>query len=250
MDSLSPIANRILLCWRLALRLIWGRSPGPRHLLVALSANTRETRKEKEIRIGRRNWNTGNEILQKIGRTTGWTYGAVEDTCEDYLINGIVRRCSDRVDYSSGAGDSGSPVFKLVNGFAHLRGIHFGHIGFPFNDGLMSNLGQVETDLGELVVCDPGPPVVTITGPTSVKAGLLCTWTASISVGIEPFTYSWSGLFSGRTESIEKLTVSSGWLNVSVTDWKSRTSETSVCITVDSNGPTPSGCTEWRYALA
>ena len=177
-------------------------------------------------------------------RTTGWTYGAVEDTCEDYLVNGIVRRCSDRVDYSSDEGDSGSPVFKLVSGSAHLRGIHFGYIGWPFSDGLMSNLGQVETDQGELVVYDPGPPVVTITGPTSVKTGLLCTWTASISAGIEPFTYSWSGLFSGSTESIEKVTVSSGWLNVSVTDWKSRTSQTSVYITVDSNGPTPSGCTE------
>ena len=36
----------------------------------------------------------------------------------------------------------------------------------------MSNLGQIAEDQGELVVYDPGPPVVPITGPTSVKTGL------------------------------------------------------------------------------
>ena len=107
-------------------------------------------------------------------RTTGWTYVAVEDTCEDYQVNGIVRRCSDRVDYSSDDADSGSSVFKLVSGSAHLSGIHFGYIGWPSSEGLMSNLGQVETDPAELVVygCRPASAGNDHGSHSSVKTGL------------------------------------------------------------------------------
>ena len=41
-----------------------------------------------------------NETLHKMGSTTGWTYGAVEDKCADYSTSGWIKLCADRVDFS------------------------------------------------------------------------------------------------------------------------------------------------------
>lgn len=82
-----------------------------------------------------------NQTLDKIGRTTGWTCGAVESTCDDVETSGWVKLCSDRVDYSAEDGDSGSPVFRLTpGGNVDLRGIHWGSAGWPYNDAWMSDL--------------------------------------------------------------------------------------------------------------
>lgn len=177
----------------------------------------------------RRDYNIENEILDKVGRKTGWTYGAVEDTCDDYEFDGWRRLCSDRVDYDEEPGDSGSPVFSYnggVGGSAELRGIHFGFwTSFPGDrDGVMSDLHQIELDLGGLVVYDPGPPSVSIDGPLEVRTNLLCTWTAVITGGIDPFTYTWTGIFTGDSQSIERVATTSGWLYVDIVDWKGRTS--------------------------
>lgn len=193
---------------------------------------------------GRREVSIENEILHKIGKKTGWTYGAVEDTCGDYYTSGWWKLCSDRVDYSSGAGDSGAPVFKYSAGQAELRGIHFAYWPWPFSDGVMSRLSQIEEDLGELAVFDPGPPTVSIAGPTSVRTGVLCTWTASVSNGIDPYSYDWTGLWAGTYSNVSGVAASSGWLNLQVTDLLGRTASTMQYITVTPDGPVPPGCTE------
>lgn len=100
----------------------------------------------------RNNNNMQGEYLDKVGRTTGWTYGDVLDTCDDVeLSDGYVRECADKVDAAGDEGDSGSPVF-LWN-FDHsveLRGVLFG--GVPYDFIWMSDLRQIELDLGPLTV--------------------------------------------------------------------------------------------------
>jgi len=54
------------------------------------------------------------DIVDKVGRTTGWTRGEVFATCVDVLVSGTnqVMLCQDLVEGISGGGDSGSPVFQ------------------------------------------------------------------------------------------------------------------------------------------
>lgn len=85
-----------------------------------------------------RNFVWENETLEKVGRTTGWSSGSVEDTCTDYSssISGEpdwTKLCSDRVDFAIQGGDSGSPVFYWKpDGTVELRGIVFGWQGCFF----------------------------------------------------------------------------------------------------------------------
>jgi hypothetical protein len=184
-----------------------------------------------------------NETLHKIGKTTGWTYGAVEDTCDDYLLSdGWVRKCADRVDYSSDGGDSGAPVFAYIGTEAELRGIHFGSWWLGSWDGLMSDIKQIEKDVGDLIYFDPGHVSVTIDGPDDVGDNLFCTWEAVVETGVPGYTYSWTGLFTGSTLQVDGLTSSSGWLNLQVTDVLGNVGSAAVYVTVSSGGPAPDEC--------
>jgi hypothetical protein len=97
--------------------------------------------------------NIVGEYLDKMGRTSGWTYGAVAETCEDRNLrrfDGEERRvyCMDRINTTAEPGDSGGPVFRLVssNGAysAEIRGI-------VSAEGLwLSDVRQIEVDLGAL----------------------------------------------------------------------------------------------------
>jgi hypothetical protein len=191
-------------------------------------------------------WVFENETLHKVGRTTGWTYGDVEDTCTDVFTGGVKKRCSDRVDFQSRPGDSGSPVFFYNSSFgtAQLRGIQFGYDTF-WSDSYMSNLHQIEKDLGSLVVYDPGPPQVTVNGPSELPPGLYCTWNAVVSAGIAPFTFQWSGILSGSTGAYQGgAPQTSGWLKVSVTDWDSRQAVDSMYVILQPGAPVPPLCDE------
>ena len=160
-----------------------------------------------------------NEILDKVGRTTGWSYGAVEDTCTDHNILGWVRLCSDRVDFAVQDGDSGSPVFYWTpGGTAELRGIVFGWQGGIYNDGLMSDLYQIELDLGALSV---HPVIGTISGPSLVPENSTQMWTAVVSGGKAPFTYSWlrdGGLVSTSSSYTGNTGFSGFQLQLNVSD--------------------------------
>lgn len=59
----------------------------------------------------------GNEV-NKVGRTSGWTFGQVSATCVDTGVQGsnIVLLCQTFVDAGVGSGDSGSPVFTWTGG--------------------------------------------------------------------------------------------------------------------------------------
>jgi hypothetical protein len=95
----------------------------------------------------------GGEILDKVGRTTGWTRGPVVSTCVDTGVSGtnIAMLCQDFVEAAVGGGDSGSPVFQQVEDSknATLYGILWGGGGPVYVFSAMENihfeLGDFET---------------------------------------------------------------------------------------------------------
>jgi hypothetical protein len=66
----------------------------------------------------------------KIGRTTGWTFGQIVGTCAAVNVSGtnITQLCQSLVSAGVGAGDSGSPVFSWPGsgGNVTLLGILWG----------------------------------------------------------------------------------------------------------------------------
>lgn len=89
------------------------------------------------------------QVVQKIGRTTGWTRGPVSQTC---VLTNVAARpqtlfCQTFVSAASAGGDSGSAV--VVGSHQHrrsLRGLLWG--GNGAGTFVFSPIGAVETDLG------------------------------------------------------------------------------------------------------
>jgi hypothetical protein len=61
---------------------------------------------------------TVGEIVNKVGRTTGWSRGKVTATCATVNVSGtsITQICQTIVNAKVGAGDSGADVFKVTTG--------------------------------------------------------------------------------------------------------------------------------------
>lgn len=94
--------------------------------------------------------------LDKMGRTTGWTFGGVINTCVD--TNGPGYRkllCQVRATYYSAGGDSGSPVFDWAGqGYGNtvvLHGIHWGSAQ-DNSYAVFSPFNRIEMDFGPLSV--------------------------------------------------------------------------------------------------
>jgi hypothetical protein len=100
--------------------------------------------------------------LRKVGRTTGQTEGVVTNTCADVRPIGsrVIRLCQDIVSASAtivAGGDSGSPVFKLVDNpdTAEVEVELYGVLWGGSSDGttfVYSPLTNIERDLGTLQV--------------------------------------------------------------------------------------------------
>jgi hypothetical protein len=109
-----------------------------------------------------------NEVVGKVGRTTGWTQGRVIGTCVNTEVAGrdITLLCQDWVKAEVNRGDSGSPVFRITNspasGDVRLYGVvwgggsvpHFGTV-FVFSSLGASNL-QRSDEMGNLTTCASG----------------------------------------------------------------------------------------------
>jgi len=102
--------------------------------------------------VGERTFPVVGEVLNKVGRTTGWTQGSVTNTCVTTLVSGTnwVRLCQDIVAANAAGGDSGSPVFRVVDpvaGSIELYGVLWGggSGGFVF-----SSMQNVKRELGPL----------------------------------------------------------------------------------------------------
>jgi hypothetical protein len=97
------------------------------------------------------------EIAHKVGRSTGWTFGPVIETCVDLNSSGTDRvlLCQDIVLAGSGFGDSGAPVFERLGGSdVALTGIlwgagtnEFGAPVFAFSalENIVLELGALST---------------------------------------------------------------------------------------------------------
>ncbi len=94
------------------------------------------------------------QAVNKVGRTTGWTWGAVQQTCTDRAIddeNNVTRnlKCQFKANYRRKGGDSGSPVFYWTSGnTVVLAGIHWA--GTSDNEAWFSPYTNIEDDLGTL----------------------------------------------------------------------------------------------------
>lgn len=96
------------------------------------------------------------DVLEKVGRTTGWTSGVVTSTCQHITFGPSdphYRLCSGVVSAGAGRGDSGSPVFwRGSNGQYFLAGLLYG--GIPNLDNIagdnywFSNWYYVDYELG------------------------------------------------------------------------------------------------------
>ena len=109
-----------------------------------------------------------NDTVEKIGWVTGWTQGTIVDTCAD--IHNPWADLTIRCDYVAeeldiGSGDSGSPVFKIVDspatGDVQLLGILWGGGRSQITGKairFVSFIGDIYLDLGLTSVwdtCDP-----------------------------------------------------------------------------------------------
>jgi hypothetical protein len=90
-------------------------------------------------------------VVNKIGRTTGWTQGQITNVGVNTNVSGsnITQLSQTFVSAGVGAGDSGSPVFSLAGSNATLRGILWGGAsnGRSF---VFSPLGNIEAELGNI----------------------------------------------------------------------------------------------------
>lgn len=89
------------------------------------------------------------DYLDKIGRTTGWTFGEVQKTCSDVEYSGRRVICTDFVNMGVDFGDSGSPVFIWQGNTVTLAGILWGKNS---ESALISAMWNIEYDLGALTV--------------------------------------------------------------------------------------------------
>lgn len=94
------------------------------------------------------------EQVDKVGRTTGWTRGAVTETCVDVLATGTnhIRLCQNVVQALVDGGDSGSPVFAQNGDGATitLLGILWGGSVQGTPEFVYSPITNIERELGAL----------------------------------------------------------------------------------------------------
>ncbi len=88
-------------------------------------------------------------VLHKSGRTRGWTYGPVVNTCQNTGVAGepgVLLLCQHRIQTGSAGGDSGSPYFERIGETNRVRlaGLHWGSGG-----GLtvMSSIQNIRMDI-------------------------------------------------------------------------------------------------------
>ena len=90
-------------------------------------------------------------VVNKVGRTTGWTQGQVSNSCVTTNVSGtsIAQICQTFVQAGVGGGDSGSPVFIITSGDnVALAGILWGGSGSSLF--VFSPLRNIERELGGL----------------------------------------------------------------------------------------------------
>lgn len=192
------------------------------------------------------------QIVDKVGRTTGWTSGYVSNTCIDLVVfqNGVAHqiRCSVEGTYPADNGDSGAPVFVRLPGHPEIQGSELPgapfwtdefvslvgtHSGRAFGEKYFSKLGRIKSDMGgSWTVTAPVPPPppaplsVYVTGPVDVLTSPNCNlrYVANATGGVwntYSYTFTTSGTVkyvSGREIIVAFSTNGTHHISVAVTD--------------------------------
>jgi hypothetical protein len=95
------------------------------------------------------------EVANKVGRTTGWTFGTTTETCVDVIALGTthMRLCQEVVAAVVDGGDSGSPVFRRNGADSNvtLLGVLWGGSTDDANpEFVYSPMFGIERELGAL----------------------------------------------------------------------------------------------------
>lgn len=103
---------------------------------------------------------SGDEILIKIGRSTGQTQGQISSgTCSNVNMGSITMLCSYRFPAGVAGGDSGAPVVVMTDipGKVHLYGIVFARNTLG-TEVYFSEIAAVQAqgELGQLINCTSG----------------------------------------------------------------------------------------------
>ncbi len=107
-----------------------------------------------------RTFPVSGEYLDKVGLTTGWTFGIVTETCVDVRVSqNITLLCQDIVSKPSwvnttrpisSKGDSGAPVFRWLGNNVVLYGILWGSRNDNGEQFIFSAMTNIEYELGNL----------------------------------------------------------------------------------------------------
>ncbi len=188
------------------------------------------------------------DTVHKVGATTGWTYGDVDQTCADRRHpdnSNVIMVCDHGVNAGAYFGDSGSAVFTRLSGVdIELAGILWGGEPPDTVSGarfIFSSIGDIEFDFGAAMDVLPADPLSpSIVGPLEVPPQSNCTWQAFAGGGLSPWSYTWSGALSGSgvgtgtTNWISGTLSESDWLKVSVGSGDGQQGADSVFVVVTS----------------
>lgn len=198
--------------------------------------------------------------VHKVGRTTGHTTGVVSQTCADFgqslggFDTGRTMLCQARGNYSSGPGDSGSPVVSVLSdGTLSGRGIHWGSGGVfsTASEWALEMSGASGFGLGHgfcvTISCAPPPPPpppslnVAIFGPTMVPPNESCFYSSTVSGGTGIYSYQWlrNGVPIGTGSSVNVWTgdLSRYTLRLNVSDTGGANGFDQLSATVSSQAP-------------
>ena len=96
-------------------------------------------------------WPVAGRYYQKMGITSGWTYGGIQATCSTVKSGGMHITCAYKINTRTEKGDSGSPVFEWPDASSdrvNLAGMMFARSSN--GKGWFNPMGAIEDDLGPL----------------------------------------------------------------------------------------------------
>lgn len=184
--------------------------------------------------------------VEKIGRTTGWTYGSIVATCVDivYSARSTGVGCVTRALVKSGAGDSGGPIFMMddasdsTNNAVKFMGILNGvsatttYNGNSAGDTISySGYRSFENDLGILDMGILNPKTSMTVGAPSVTA----------SFSYPSASLSWSATYASEGSFTSKYQIYTYWDEVSYDEYS--------VATYNSSAPTTSWDTSTSYSI-
>jgi hypothetical protein len=157
--------------------------------------------------------------IDYIGSTRGWRYGSVDHTCADRLDDwpgAKMTRCVYSIEFESGVGDSGGPVFYWIGGAgtATAAGLIFkkssGRSWFSKWMYVESELTGTSPGPSSLTITVPSPPptsIASIFGPLEQRPNASCYWYVSANFEYTNVEWRVNGTVVGTNYD---LTYSSG----------------------------------------